>query len=108
MTIGNISYKTILGLTLSLAVAMPPSLAQEQAPTEKKTTEKKKKPSKKDVDAIGERDVGKGMNWYSIEKEIALGKGLAQEIERQAKIVDDPVIAEYINQIGRASCRERV
>ncbi len=41
------------------------------------------------------------MNFYSIEKEIALGKGLAQEVERQAKIVDDPVIAEYVNRLGQ-------
>src|SRR6202049_4060054 len=56
---------------------------------------------KKDPDEIGNRDVGKGVNFYSIEKEIGLGKGLAQEVERSAKIVDDPVIAEYVNRIGQ-------
>src|SRR5215813_7496057 len=56
---------------------------------------------KKDPDEIGNRDVGKGLNWYSIEKEIALGKGLAQDVERQAKIIDDPVIAEYVNRVGQ-------
>jgi beta-barrel assembly-enhancing protease len=56
---------------------------------------------KKDPDEIGNRDVGKGMNFYSIEKEIALGKQMAQEVERQAKIVDDPIIAEYVNRIGQ-------
>ncbi len=61
----------------------------------------KKLPAKKDVDAIGNRDVGKGVNFYSLEKEIALGKGLAQEIERQAKIVDDPIVAEYVNRVGQ-------
>jgi predicted Zn-dependent protease len=55
----------------------------------------------KDPDEIGNRDVGKGVNFYSIEKEIALGKQMAQEVERQAKIVDDPVIAEYVNRIGQ-------
>ena len=59
------------------------------------------KDKKKDPEAIGDRDVGKGTNFYSIEKEIALGKGLAQEIERQAKIVDEPVIAEYVNRVGQ-------
>ena len=48
---------------------------------------------KKDPDQIGNRDVGKGVNFYSLEKEIALGKGLAQEVEKQAKIINDPVIA---------------
>jgi beta-barrel assembly-enhancing protease len=56
---------------------------------------------KKDPDAIGERDVGKGVNFYSIEKEIALGKQVAQEIERQARIIDDPVVAEYVNRVGQ-------
>jgi len=56
---------------------------------------------KNDPEAIGDRDVGKGVNFYSLEKEIALGKQLAQEVERQAKIIDDPVIAEYVNRVGQ-------
>ena len=56
---------------------------------------------KKDPDQIGNRDVGKGVNFYSLEKEIALGKGLAQEVEKQAKIINDPVIAEYVNRVGQ-------
>ncbi len=59
------------------------------------------KDKKKDPDAIGDRDVGKGVNFYSLEKEIALGKQLAQDIERQAKIVDDPMVSEYVNRIGQ-------
>lgn len=59
------------------------------------------KDKKKDPDEIGNRDVGKGTNFYSIEKEIALGKQMAMEIERQAKIIDDPVIAEYVNRVGQ-------
>jgi len=54
-----------------------------------------------DPDQIGNRDVGKGLNFYSIEKEIAIGKQMAQEVERQAKIVDDPITAEYVNRIGQ-------
>ena len=41
------------------------------------------------------------MNLYSFEKEVALGKQMAQEVEREAKIVEDPVIAEYVNRIGQ-------
>ncbi len=62
---------------------------------------KDKKDKKKDPDEIGNRDVGKGMNFYSLEKEIALGKQMAQEVERQAKIVDDPIIAEYVSRVGQ-------
>jgi predicted Zn-dependent protease len=59
------------------------------------------KDKKKDPEEIGNRDVGKGVNFYSLEKEIALGKQLAQEVERQAKIIDDPIIAEYVNRVGQ-------
>lgn len=59
------------------------------------------KDTKKDPDEIGNRDVGKGVNFYSIEKEIGLGKQMAQEVERQARIVDDPIIAEYVNRVGQ-------
>src|ERR1700723_436190 len=55
----------------------------------------------KNPDAIGDRDVGRGVNFYSLEKEIAIGKQLAQEVERQAKIIDDPIISEYVNRVGQ-------
>jgi beta-barrel assembly-enhancing protease len=55
----------------------------------------------KDPDQIGNRDVGKGLNWYSMEREIALGKQLAQQVERSAKILQDPVISEYVNRLGQ-------
>jgi len=56
---------------------------------------------KKDPDEIGNRNVSGKVNFYSLEKEIALGKGLAQQVERQAKIINDPVIAEYVNRVGQ-------
>ena len=59
------------------------------------------KNSKEDVEAIGNRKVGKGANFYSLEKEIALGKQLAQEVERSSKLIDDPVVTEYINRVGQ-------
>lgn len=59
------------------------------------------KDKNKDPDEIGNRDVGKGLNFYNFEREIALGKQMAQEVERQAKLIDDPVIAEYVNRVGQ-------
>ena len=56
---------------------------------------------KNDPDQIGNRKVDNGPNLYSIEKEIALGKSLAQQVERQAKIIDEPQIAEYVNRLGQ-------
>jgi predicted Zn-dependent protease len=77
-----LSFASILAVTL----VTPASFADDK---------------KNDPDAIGDRDVGKGVNFYSLEKEIAIGKRLAQEVERQAKMVDDPVIAEYVNRLGQ-------
>jgi predicted Zn-dependent protease len=59
------------------------------------------KNSKEDVDAIGNRNVSGKVNFYSLEKEIALGKGLAQEVERSSKLIDDPVVTEYVNRVGQ-------
>jgi beta-barrel assembly-enhancing protease len=77
------------------------SQAAQPAAQPAKTKTKKSKNKKKDPDEIGNRDVGKGVNFYSIEKEIAMGKQFAQELERQAKIIDDPVISEYVNRVGQ-------
>ncbi len=57
--------------------------------------------SEADVNAIGNRSVGKGLDFYSLQKEIALGKQLAQEVDRQAKFIDDPVVNEYVNRVGQ-------
>ncbi len=57
--------------------------------------------SKADVNAIGNRNVGKGLDFYSLEREIALGKSLAQEVDKSAKFIDDPVVNEYVNRVGQ-------
>src|SRR5579859_3194714 len=57
--------------------------------------------SKQDVSAIGDRSVGKGLDFYSLEREIALGKQLAQEVDKSAKFITDPVVTEYVNRVGQ-------
>ncbi len=56
--------------------------------------------SKKDVDAIGNRKLG-GMDWYSTESEIKMGKQYAQQIEQSMKLIQDPVVNEYVNRVGQ-------
>src|SRR5947209_3180994 len=56
---------------------------------------------KKDPHAIGERNVAGGPNFYSLVKEIALGKQLSIEVQKQARIIDDPIVAEYLNRLGQ-------
>jgi beta-barrel assembly-enhancing protease len=71
-----------------------PAVPQQDSP-------KVKPGSEADVNAIGNRSVGKGVNFYSLEKEMALGKSLSQEVERSSKLVTDPVITEYVNRVGQ-------
>jgi predicted Zn-dependent protease len=59
---------------------------------------------KDDIDAVGNRNVGcnRGLgNWYSVEKQIAMGKSYAQQVEATAKMIQDPVVTEYVNRIGQ-------
>jgi predicted Zn-dependent protease len=63
------------------------------------------KDKKKDPTEIGDRNVAGGLNIYSLEKEMALGKQLAIEVHKQARIVDDPIVAEYVNRIGQNLAR---
>jgi len=93
----------------ALALCLPSTWAQTDQPADTSATAKStskpdvKAGSKDDVNAIGNRKMGgKGMgNWYSVEKEVAIGKQYAQQIEASAKILQDPVITEYVNRIGQ-------
>ena len=84
-----------LSLVLALVVASVAFGKDEDAPR------KNPKNERQDVEAIGEREIAKGPNFYSIRKEIALGKRLAQG--RRASLEDRrrPVIAEYVNRLGQ-------
>jgi predicted Zn-dependent protease len=59
------------------------------------------KAKKDDPSQIGDRDVGKCLNFYSVDKEMAWGKQLADEVARESKIDDDPILSEYINRVGQ-------
>src|SRR5579884_1772747 len=63
-----------------------------------------KKSNKKnaDIDNIGNRDINKhSINFTSLEKEQALGRQLADEIEKQVKLFNDPIVNEYVNRVGQ-------
>ena len=82
------------------AATPPAGQPGADAPVPQQQTVHPKNPNE-DVDAIGNRNPGKGVNFYSLEKEIALGKQLAQEVERSSKLIDDPVVTEYVNRVGQ-------
>jgi beta-barrel assembly-enhancing protease len=60
--------------------------------------------SLRDLDAIGNRKIGCNVgigNWYSLEKQIAMGHDYAQQVESSTKMVTDPVITEFVNRVGQ-------
>jgi predicted Zn-dependent protease len=59
---------------------------------------------KKDVDEIGNRKVAH-KSIISEEKEIAIGKQYSTEIDRQAKLLTDPVVNEYVNRVAQNVAR---
>lgn len=57
------------------------------------------------VELIGRRNVGGGVNFYSLQKEQALGRQLADQVESQSRLIKDPVIEDYINGLGQEIVR---
>ncbi|MGH9490056.1 MAG: M48 family metallopeptidase [Terriglobales bacterium] len=70
---------------LVMALAVVPGWAQSK--------------NEKDLKDIGHRGVGKGLDFYSMQKEIALGKMLASRVDATSRIIKDPVINEYVNRV---------
>ena len=87
----------------AVAIAPPNVLAQ------KDSSKNSSKPLKKkdDPSMIGKRKINGGFDRFagwlggSRDKEIALGRQLAAQVEQQAKMVEDPKITEYINRVGQ-------
>ena len=60
----------------------------------------------KDVENIGNRKIngrilGIFPNFVSQEKEIQLGAQFAQLFEETARLVEDPVVTEYVDRLGQ-------
>src|SRR5260370_41238650 len=80
--------KRILGV--SLAIFLLPAAFPKSNP----------KPKPKKADAA-KTDPAKGVNFYSIEKEIALGKQMAEEVEREGRLVHDATVTEFVSRLGQ-------
>ena len=62
----------------------------------------------RDIDAIGTRNIGCGRgfgNWYSLERQIVMGKQYSDQVEATSKLVKDPAIQNYINTLGQKLVR---
>jgi beta-barrel assembly-enhancing protease len=94
------------GQTQPVQPAAAPDQAQpaDQTSSSDQTDQKKQKikhdGGKDDVDAIGNRKLG-GLDWYSMETDIKIGKSYAMQLEASMKMVKDPVVVEYVNRVGQ-------
>ncbi|HEY0404653.1 MAG TPA: M48 family metallopeptidase [Pyrinomonadaceae bacterium] len=118
---------TALLLALSLwtsAIGTSAAQTQPQTQEQKKSEEKKAKDQKdqtatsqaatrnagkplgkkEDPNQIGKRNINTGIIAKmsgSLEKEVALGRQIAAELDKENKYIDDPVITEYVNRVGQ-------
>lgn len=108
---GKLAYLVGSVLVMGLSPAVFASSADQQQPpvtpqqtqTSSKTSVHKlhvKKGSRDDINAIGKRNIV-DTDWYSLDKEIELGKEEAKRVEANIKPLEDPAINEYINRIGQ-------
>jgi predicted Zn-dependent protease len=55
---------------------------------------------KENPQLIGKRDINKGqINFYSLEKEVTVGRQMAAEMDRYSKLLDDPIVLEFVNRV---------
>jgi predicted Zn-dependent protease len=90
------SPRTIPIVVLALSVFASGSVLSACPPPQTKSSS-----SDSDINAIGHRDVGKGINLYSLDKEKELSQQLAHEVERSSRLIDDPVLTAYLDRIAQ-------
>jgi len=95
----------IVSPTTLLADDKKPTPGQEpaQAPTESGVGAPKGKLSDDENPLmIGKRNINAHqINFYSLNKEVALGRQLAADVDRQGKFIEDPVVTEFVNRVGQ-------
>ena len=74
---------------------------QQGPPTPPAVVQLPPEQSKYDVTLIGHRNIGSGLNFYSLEREIAVGQELAKEVEQSSRLITDPEVTAYVNRIGQ-------
>jgi predicted Zn-dependent protease len=82
----------------------PASTPDDSAPPAKPDKNAPSQSTLDNIDSIGNRNVGcnKGAgNWYSLDKQVAMGQQYSQQVEHGVKMVSDPVVTEYVNRIGQ-------
>lgn len=123
----SVAFLAAISMWFSLVAFAPAAAVAQQSDSSKQTAKNKtddtKSASKSDTDTktgtqtntkplstnedpsqIGKRNINKGFGGWlggSMDKEMAIGRQVAAEVEQQAKMVDDPIITEYVNRVGQ-------
>lgn len=94
---------TISAVLLVLCLLLAPTFGQANKSTDSApATNGKPLAEDENPELIGKRNINKHqINFYSFEKEVAVGRQFAQEVDRDAKLVEDPIIVEYVNKVGQ-------
>lgn len=88
-------YKKALALVLITAMTTPAFAQDEKKKLQTLDT-------KDDPTQVGKRDINKGqLAFYSLQREIALGRQMANEIDRSSPLVTDPAVNEYVNRVAQ-------
>lgn len=107
------TLKRFVFVAISSLVLAIPGISQEASPTPAPTKGPASDAAAKPVstkplsefenpEMIGKRNINKmQINFYNFDKEVAIGRQFAEEVNRSAKLVEDPVIVEYINKVGQ-------
>ncbi|MEP7343413.1 MAG: M48 family metallopeptidase [Acidobacteriota bacterium] len=91
-----------VALALSVSLSALPILAQDNSAPTKPKSNLKQLDTKNDPTLIGKRDINKGsLVFYSLDREVALGRQLAAEVDRSSPLINDPIVAEYVNRIAQ-------
>ena len=85
---------------LTSQIVQPPDTTQSNSSSQ---VPKKHESAKDDINAIGNRKIGGtgAGNWYSLEGEIRMGREYAQVVDSQVKLLDDPIVTEFVNRLGQ-------
>jgi len=100
-------FRSAIALALAASFATTPLFAQDKSDSNQSNSSKSKSTlksleSKNDPTLIGKRDINKGnLSFYSLDREVALGRYLSSEVDRSSRIINDPIVSEYVNRIAQ-------
>lgn len=89
---------TAVRIVLALAL---PAAGLQIGSAQSAAAARKPRNALEDLDRVGKRNVTGLLNVFTLREEISLGRNYAQRINGGLRIVEDPLIAEYVNRLGQ-------